>query len=402
MKGRVLILFTVAVSLLFLPAAVMAQGKVIIKPTVITSWKKDSNFFKAETNEREVYTYLLQPGIELGYDTGKSQVSVKYTLDAHYYKDQDTLQAGWLPADTEDYVGHTGELNLSTSPTDRLTLGLAESYNRTRDPASADRLSNSVDREKYDINRLTPSLSYAFGPKFSFNLKYRMTETDYDLVTKEDSSEKRPIFDLVYNLNQTTALDLEYQRWERDNKLGTSDFTSDQAKLILRKQYKYLSFEAGGGHQERDYDDPVLLDVDQFTYSLGVKGQNPPGPGSKPKSYFSLMAEQNLSDSSQYRARSYSLNAGHIFMEKLPFDMKAEFQESDYKTTTGLTPSGITAIREDDSYNLEGSLGYIYNEYFLFKVAAGYEDRDSNLAGTDYDNRYLMATINFSYDLSRK
>ena len=89
-------------------------------------------------------------------------------------------------------------------------------------------------------------------------------------------------------------------------------------------------------------------------------------------------------------------------MEKLPFDMKAEFQESDYKTTTGLTPSGITAIREDDSYNLEGSLGYIYNEYFLFKVAAGYEDRDSNLAGTDYDNRYLMATINFSYDLSRK
>ena len=77
MKGRILILFIAVVSRLFLPAAGMARGKVTVKPTITTSWKTDSNFFKSETNEREVYTYLLKPGIELGYDTGKSQVTLK-------------------------------------------------------------------------------------------------------------------------------------------------------------------------------------------------------------------------------------------------------------------------------------------------------------------------------------
>jgi len=384
----------------------MSAGKVTIKPKVSASWKADNNFFKAETNEREVYTYRLKPGVEIGYETAKSLISLNYTLDLHEYDDQDPLLPGWQPADRADYTGHTGVLKARTRSTDRLTLGLDESFLKTRDSGASDRFSNSTDRDEFSINRVTPSIFYDFGAKFSAGLRYRHTDTDYDLVTREDSVEKRPMFDIIYNLDSTTSLDLEYQHWERDYSLATSDYTSDQAKLIIRKQFKYFALEAGGGHHERDFDDPALQDIDVFTFRAGLIGQNPPAPEAMPRSHIAIVAERNYNDSgtgdSYFTANRLILNAGHVFMEKLPFNIKASYQNSDYERTFGVTPAGTTALRDDDTITVEGSLGYIINDWLLFTVAAGYEDRDSNLAGFDYDNRYCMATLDFSYSLGKR
>ncbi len=227
-------LFTLAIILLILsfPLEGLAAPKFTIKPKVSASWRVDSNFYKAEAH-REVHTYLLEPGIDLGIETAKSQLSLDYTMNDYRYEDKG--------ADKEDYVGHTAAFMARYRASDRLLLGLENSYYKTRDPSRLDILGDPADRDKYSINRLTPMGFYEFGP-FTLGLRYRNTETDYDIAAREDSTENRGMIDLVFNFTRLTSLDLEYQHWTTDYDLATSDYTSDQIKLIFRKQFKYFSF----------------------------------------------------------------------------------------------------------------------------------------------------------------
>lgn len=400
------VVLAVFMLILALPEAGLSAGKFRIKPKLTLGWQMDDNYYKAQTNEREVYAYLLQPGVELGYETPKSLILLNYTLNAYWYDDRDALRPGELPVDRNDYVGHTGILEARTRPTDRLTLGLSDFYDKTRDPSSSDVFSNATDRDKYYINRVTPLIEYGFGPKFTAGLKYRYTELNYYPVNREDSTEERPIFDLIYNFNRTTALDLEYQHWTRDYDKNTSDYTSDQVKMILRKQYKYFALEAGAGYQEREFDDPTLQDLDAFTYRVGLVGQNPPVTEGPPRSRLALGAEQNINNAgsgdSYYIATRYILDAGYTYMQKVPLGIRISYQEFDYERTYGLTPAGVLALWDEDLLTIEGSIGYIVTDWLVFTLTGGNEERDSNIAGRNYENKYIMAGLEFSYDVGKQ
>ena len=108
LRKKYFLLFVITLMILALPVVGLAQGKAIIKPLIAGSWQADSNFYRAEIREREVYTYLLQPGIILGYETAKSQVILDYTLDAYWYRDQDTVPPGEQPAEENDFIGNAG------------------------------------------------------------------------------------------------------------------------------------------------------------------------------------------------------------------------------------------------------------------------------------------------------
>ena len=252
----------------FFPAAGLSAPKFKIKPRVSTGWRLDSNFYKEETNEREVHTYLVRPGIDFGYETAKSLIHLDYTLDAYYYDDIDSYPAG---EKTDDYVGHTLSLKTRTKPFDRLTLGLDESYYDTRDPLQSDVLSNKQVRDEYSINRLTPRIIYEFGPKFTAGLRYRWTELDYESSLLEDATDHRGMFDLIYNLRRRIAIDLRYQHWEIDYHMATPDYTSDQIELLLKKRFHYFSLEAGGGYHERRFDDSDMEDIDTFSFQNGFR-----------------------------------------------------------------------------------------------------------------------------------
>jgi len=47
---------------------VLAAPKIRIKPMVTVSGRLESNFYLTENNERDVYTFLFQPGIQLGME----------------------------------------------------------------------------------------------------------------------------------------------------------------------------------------------------------------------------------------------------------------------------------------------------------------------------------------------
>jgi len=314
---------------LICPLSVYAAGKITVKPKFSASWKSDDNFYKAENVEREVNTYLIQPGIQIGYKSPKSLITFDYTLDSYDYDDQDPVPSGERAADNDDYTGHKALFDLKTKPTSRFTFGLQNNYIDSRDPANSDAFNNSIDRDKYEINTFTPSILYDLGAKFTAGLRLKITDTDYDKITREDSTETRPIFDMIYNIDKTTSLDLEWQYWERDYDLTTSDYESIQAKLILKKKYKYFALEAGAGYHNRDFDDPTLAEIDAFTYRFALIGQGPAAAGGIPKSNVAIVAESNLNDSGSadayFLATKFTVEAPRLNAVNTLFSSKVSF-----------------------------------------------------------------------------
>jgi len=385
------------------PVSIFAASKFNIQPKIFTSWGLDSNFYRAEFLEREVYTYKISPGLKVDFEGAKTSLMLDYTLDAIYYEDRDTVPPNEKPADDEDYLGHTFTGEARYQAFDRLLVGLNGSYYLTRDPAQSDTLSNSIDRDKYTITRITPLLFYKFGDKFNVGLRYRHTDLDYIPEDREDSKENRGIFNLVYNLNSKNSLDFEFQHWQKEYTQNTSDYLSNQVKLIFRRKLRVFDLEAGAGYQKRTFDDPGLDDESIFTYNLNLGGN---WLIENRRTRVSFNVEQNLNDQSEgnnyFIATRFVLNALHEFTRKLSGEAGAYYQISDYQNTYGLNSDGAIEKRMDNTYDIFGKINYKFARWLIFSVTGGYEKRDSNLAGLSYDNNYLITSLGFVYDLGKK
>ena len=386
---------------LYFPPTVFGAGRFIVTPKIAAGWQVDSNFWRSEDDEQEVFTYLIQPGVELGYETGKSLVSLNYTLNAFSYDDQDSAAPGQRKASDDDYLGHTALFQAETRPSGRLLIGLDNSFYVSRNSAQTDSLGNFTERDKYLLNRFLPRIYYDYSRRLAAGLRYRNEILQWIDGDNDDSYENRVIADLIYKISPTAQLDLEGQHWQRDFDGNTSDYTSNQLRLILRKQFKYISFEAGGGYQDREFDDSDSDDISTPAYLVGITGQWPPAPD-RASSRFALRFDQNFNDNGlgagYYVARRLSLVLGHIFMEKIETSIEGWYQNSDYKDTYGITSSGSIEKRDDDWYYLLGRVGYRFLDWMTFYVAGGYEERDSNIVGLSFDNTFFRARVDCKFE----
>ena len=114
---------------------------------------------------------------------------------------------------------------------------------------------------------------YEFGPKFNAAVRYRNTKIDYlDPKDIEDSRENRGIFDFIYNFNRRNSIDLQYQYWRKDYEVS-SDYSSNQVKLIFRRQMRSFDLIVGAGYQNRNYTDSTLGSDGVFTYNVILDGE---------------------------------------------------------------------------------------------------------------------------------
>lgn len=373
------------------------EGRIVIEPKITTIVQNDSNFWKAENDEVSVNTFLVKPGVLLGYNTAKTKIEADVALEAFYYDDNDTPPLGVRDADDDNYVGFAGMFKLTNQTTDRLNLGLLDSLYVTRDPASADELSDSVLREKYTVNRITPSSYYAFGDKFGFGAKYRNSITDYS-ESGEDSTENRGIFDLYYNLNRSTSVFLDYQIWAWDYDLSSVDYTSNELSLNFAKKFGFVTLSAGGGYHNRAFDGDVYDDIDGFIWKLSVQGQSKTEEGQKPRVRGGLFLTSNLNDSGAgdeyYTATKLALNCGYRITNRIETGLNLSFQNSDYEED----PQN----RDDDTTEFSGKIGYDILKNFVVAIEGGVQDRSSNISGESYDNVFVMASLYYSFDVGGK
>jgi hypothetical protein len=341
----------------------------------------DSNFYFDADDEEGVTTYLLQPGVEVWLERPKSEIALHYNLNANYYDE----------SGEDDFYGHTAFLLAAIEMTDRLSLELSNNFKYTRDSAQLDSLGNSADREKYYQNRLKPILSYHFEPKVTVNAGYQNWITDYRDNDEEDSTGHQGIFDLIYHLNRSASVGLEYHYWDMDYDGDTSDYTSNQLSFVARKEWMHTALEAGAGYQDREFDDSEIDDIDTVAYRFRLEGNSTSG-----KTRFSLTADQNFNNLNQsgegyYKANRFSATTHYDLTERITAGVSGFYQNSDYKESR----------REDDTYNITGDISYLVKEWLVFNVAAGYETRDSDISSEEYDNTEVMARLQFAHSIGQ-
>lgn len=380
---------------------VFAQGRMIIKPHIEAGARRDSNFNKSEENTKTVDTYSIKPGVLLGYTTDKTTITLDYWLNWLNYDDQDDISAGELAADDYEYTEHQANFQARFQPAERLSFGLDNLFWKTRDPANADANSNAVDRYKYTLNKLSPWVKYRFAEKFGLGLGYTNKIIDYNTDDKgEDSDENRGTLTFYYYFNERTFFDLDYQIWHRDYDADTSDYDSQQIMVNVSRQFNYLSLAAGIGYHARDFDNEANVsggNQDAFAWQISLTGRNPQDEYVKyPKSSIYLSLGSNLNDigtgESYYTATRFDAVVTYLFFERLNGTLTGWYQHSDYKTSD----------REDDRFFFSSALDYLLNDYFTVGLEAGYEDRDSNVEGEDFDNSYVMLNVKFDYDFRSK
>lgn len=374
------------------------SSRIVINPKILIGTEYSTNFWKAEDNAIAVSTYYVKPGLALGYETAKSKIEAEVSVDGYWYDDHGSRQPAIRNSSDDNYIGYTGAATFSHQTTDRLKIGIDDSILLTRDPASADALSNSISREKFTINRFTPILYYDINSKFSTEVRYRNTLTDYtEDLGGEDSAEHRALAYFFYYLNKSQAVYLNYQVWQRDYDAATFEYTSNQVTLNYSHTFNFFTFDGGAGYHIRAFEGNAFQDIDMFTWDLSVKGEE---KISGKKSRYSILASlgQSLNDEGAgeqyYIATNAKLEGKYLFLGKIGTGARFEYQNSEYQND----PKN----REDDTLTTAGKLTYSPVEYLTFGLEAGIKERDSNIDGRSYDDAFILATIDFNYILGSK
>lgn len=367
-----------------------------VEPVIIVGYGYNSNFWRSEEDKVAVGTTEIKPGVKVGYETGKTIIDFDFFLEGYMYNDYDTPPEGVSDADDDNYIGLFGDFSGVHQTTDRITLGLDETISLTRDPAASDDFYDSIDREKYLINRFSPNAYYDFGNRFGLEVRYINVYTDY-LDNGEDSIQNEGDFKLFYNFTDDKAVFLSYDIWTRDYENNTSKYLSNRVKLNYEQQFNYFSFNIGGGYHNRNFNDDRFDDLDLFSWNISLTGQNPPLPDENPRSYMVLAISQDMNDAgsgnSYYTATKYEAEFGHIFLERIVTSVGGYVQQSDYEIYRGST-SG----RDDTTYAVKGLVGYKFFRRGKVNFEIGYKDRDSNIAGRSYSDTYGMISVEFGMD----
>jgi len=397
----------ILVAVTLLPQAGFSSSKFVVKPRFSSASRFDSNFYLTKDNERAVYTYLVQPGIQLGIEAPKTKAYIDYTFEAYFYRDKDSVSSNEDPASSNDYFGHLVNFSASHNLTPRITLGFDDTFYRTLYPYNYDRLSDNIEKRQYDINRLTPSFLYEFEDRLSLGVRYRKTDINYEDSSEGDSTEHRGYVGLIYYPTKTLSFELDYQHWLTNYENNSPGYTSDQLRLNFQKRFKYYTFDAGTGYHIRSFEDSKFDDADTVSFKVSFSGQNPPPPEIKrppgmhfirSRSHFYVAAERNFSNyDSYYAADRFTMSLGHVFFRKILARIKGYYQMSDYEQF-----GGLNANREDNIYNVSGSLGYLFAKNLSLSFTAGREVRNSNFSDYDYKNNFFMLTLDFNWDIGSR
>ena len=375
------ICFLLSFCLVFaLPA--FAAGKLTIQPFIEMQTRVDSNFYKHETETKSVNSYAINPGVVLKYSNGKSVVAFNY----------DT-KIVWEDGENDDR--HNLGISFKTQTTNILGFNIGNTLQKTRDPASADDNANSIDRYRYYVNTFTPQMDYKLSDKFNLNLKYTNKITDYlddDSGEGEDALENRIGLVFLYQMNSKTDLDLDYQYWWMDYDKSSVDYTSSQIFGNVNYRFHDLALSAGAGYHSREFDQSVSSgDFGKFVWKMGISGESNPQDNGLSKSSMSVSLSQNYNDAGQgdsyFTTTKLDANFTYLFTPKIYGRLGGTIQNAEYETST----------RKDDRWSITPAVDYLLNDNFTLGVETGYEERDSNTSGKNFDNTYGMIKVKYSY-----
>ncbi len=385
------------------PCSCMAAAEWRISPSVTVEGMYDSNYFKSAQNPTSVWGMTITPAVEVQAVTDRSKLDFNYKAPYFMYFGTRgaTPGSGAQDLSSQDYLGQDLSLLAMTRVSNRLTTGINETFQLTREPGFSDVLSQIVTRNMYWINRVSPFVSCDIGEKGEIKLAYRnemLNFLDGTPGTRNDSLENRGIMTMTYNFNSTNHLDLDNEFWRREYPFNPaspmSAYNSYQIQLIYRHDLSsWLQSRVGAGYQWRYFDQTSGLAPNMATptYLVGLTGDN--GHTKVDLSFEHNMVDYTVADS---YFTAYRVNA---FVQRLFCDGVIRvfgggyYQLSDYTTSTLQT----------NEYSLRGGVGYsFWQKRMELSVEYNYTQRLSNLPGFGYNDNVIYMRLTSKWDFPKK
>lgn len=355
-----------------------------ITPMIKLGAQWDSNFFRTKDNEVNATTYLVQPGLTLDLKTPRSYLALGYTLDSHTY---DGIE------EDLDFIGHTLDAALGSQTTSgKIKFDLTETYRLTRDPLYLDPLGDSVSRQKYAINNLSPKFEIAAGlatAKFG----YRNVMLDYSAPAGEDSTENGATVAVAFKMGRLSSVGAEYGYTKMEYDLDSTDYSDHKAKAIFSREGKAVKLTAGLGWMWRDFDQAAGAGAgtfdkfDELICDLSLGWQSPG------QTSFTMKADYGVNsvatENSYYEATKLALDFAHKFGNGTTLGLNGQYQYNDYKFQD----------RTDNTWQLGTTLLFPLARWLDLAATAGYQSRNSSLDLHDYDNTSGQIGLNFKYPI---
>lgn len=375
-EKQVKLCLSISIIVLFTADAVAAK-QYSLQPVLSTSTRWDSNYFYESTDETSVYTWLVQPGFQFGYQAARTQLKFGATLDGHVYSGGSD--------DLDDFIGCTVKTDLSRATISRqLTFGLRDELLYTRNPEFFGEMRKSTSRDLYKLNNFNPYLEYEFD-RFKSSFEYENIITIYDEDNNEDSALHKGNIKALYKMNRTFEFGPSFKMESMNYDNSSTDYQGLELGAILTRNGKFFDLSGGIGYHRREMDDAENSDLDAVSWRLALQSQ---GTGFK-KTNFSLSLLHDMNDAltadGYYSALQIKGAVDRKVLKHLKLGFNASYEWDDYELTN----------REDDVWKIGAAAGYTINSWLEFKMEVGYQQQNSIVNFGDYENTSCMFKLNY-------
>eukprot|EP00439_Symbiodinium_sp_Y106_P088264 s1_g800.t1 len=369
------------------PAGVRV-GSFLLFPSVEIGLGHDDNIGRADTNTTESFTLNVRPELNLQSQWSRHELNVGILANSIFHEADSDLDY------TDVTTGLDGRIDISNSTDVEVFASYAELNEELRTATAPTAAAEPTEYTSWDaglqlnqrFNRLTAELEGSLG------------ELDYDDVAAigggivdNDARDRsfaegrlRLGYDVDPDINLFVEGALNEVDYDQEPPTVAASRDSDGYRVGAGASFDLTKLMAGEivlGYFEQDYDSAAFTDVDGLSADVDVSWFVTPlttvsfGAGSE-------VRQSDTTGSGGFLAQYVDVTVDHELLRNVIVSTGASFENNDYE--------GIA--RNEDIFGFDFGAEYLINRNMSLKAGYSYEERDSDVAGRDYDrNRFGVA-----------
>ncbi|MBL4576028.1 MAG: outer membrane beta-barrel protein [Opitutaceae bacterium] len=360
-------------------------GSFLLFPSVELGVGYDDNIGRASTNQTESVGFTISPELQLRSQWGQHELNLSAQSQSNLYAEDSDLNY------TDYSVGVDGRLDVSSSTNIEAEASYSELNEELGTVTAPTGAADPVEYTSWDVgvqlnqrfNRLTGELEGTYG------------ELDYDDVSNlvggiidndiRDRATAEVRLRLGYDVNPGVNLFVEG---------AVNEVDYDQAPPVVAVNRDSDGYRVGAGatfelttlitgeivvgYLEQSYDSAALADVSGLAADVDVAWYVTPlttvslGAGSE-------VQQSDTTGSGGFVSQYVELGVDHELLRNVILSADGSFTNNSFE--------GIA--REDDVVSFAVAAEYLINRNMSLKARYSYEERDSNVAGRDYDRNRI-------------
>lgn len=362
------------------------MGGFVLYPDLGVQESYNSNVFATNANEKSDFITSIEPSLDLRSNWNN------HALNLH----ADSRVVRYMDYDDENFNDYTLSADGRFDVLRDFRLFAGAGYQIRHEPRSSPDNQGGTEPTEYSVKSANLGAEKEFN-RLSFRLDGKAEQYEYDNVRNaagtvlDQSGRDRDQYEVglktgyeIAPLRQVYLL-TSYNTREYDTLTGGFDRDSDGYLIGAGVQYDLtglIFLDAYAGYRRQDYSDARLGEIDGWASGIKVTW-NVTRLTTITGTLDRDIEETTLANSPGYFQTRAELRADHELLRNLILTASLGYQNDDFQ-----------GISRDDDYYLAG-LGakYLLNRNFTLSGGYGYRSRESNIAGSDFDENVVMLRL---------